>query len=182
MAVGEWNSVQVDRADPVALASFWATVLGSEIHDRLGDPPHYVSVEPSAPGGPWISFQRVAEPKIVKNRLHLNLTVDNLDQACERIEALGGRRVPGSDLAEYGFRWRVMVDPEGNEFCLVLDRRDLRTEDVSTLLPEPDPGAPLGPAPVVRGAAGMCSPVGSPAHVGDLYSRRRRDSNTRGVD
>jgi predicted enzyme related to lactoylglutathione lyase len=132
MAVGEWNSVQIDCADPVALASFWAAVLGSEIHDRLGDPPHYVSVEPSAPGGPWISFQRVAEPKIVKNRLHLDLTVDDLDRASERIEALGGRRVPESDLAEYGFRWRVMLDPEGNEFCLVLDRRDPWPDGVPT--------------------------------------------------
>ena len=124
MAVGDWNSVQIDCADPVVLASFWASVLGSEIHDRIGDPPHYVSVEPTAPGGPWISFQRVPEPKIVKNRLHLDVTVEDIDQACERIEALGGRRVGRSDLAEYGFRWRVMTDPEGNEFCVVLDRRD----------------------------------------------------------
>jgi len=124
MAVGIWNSVQIDCADPVALAEFWARVLGSSVNDVIGDPPHYVSVDPTAPGGPWLSFQRVKEPKTVKNRLHLDLTVDDVDEACERIEALGGRRVPGPDLAEYGFRWRVMADPEGNEFCLVLDRRD----------------------------------------------------------
>jgi predicted enzyme related to lactoylglutathione lyase len=34
--------------------------------------------------------------------------------------ALGGRRRrPDADFNEYGFRWRTMADPEGNEFCLI---------------------------------------------------------------
>ena len=129
--------MQVDCADPVALAGFWARVLGTEVHDRFGDPPHYVSVTPTAPGGPWLSFQRVQEPKAVKNRVHLDITVNDVDEACDRIEALGGRRVPGPAFHEYGFRWHVMTDPEGNEFCVVLERR----------------GAPTGPR-IVRSADG----------------------------
>jgi predicted enzyme related to lactoylglutathione lyase len=124
MAIGSWNSVQVDCGDPLALAGSWAAVLGSEIHDTMGDPPHYVSVEPTAAGGPWLSFQRVLEPKAVKNRLHLDITVDAVDEASDHIVELGGRRLPGPDFTGYGFRWRVMADPEGNEFCLVLARRE----------------------------------------------------------
>jgi hypothetical protein len=39
MAVGTWTSVQVDCADPVALAEFWARVLGSRVNDVIADPP-----------------------------------------------------------------------------------------------------------------------------------------------
>ena len=119
-AIGRWGSVQVDCTDPAALASFWARVLGSTVDATFGDPPHYVAVGPTAAGGPWLSFQRVPEAKSVKNRLHLDLAVDDLDTGCARIEELGGRRAPGDDVEEYGFRWRLMADPEGNEFCLIL--------------------------------------------------------------
>jgi predicted enzyme related to lactoylglutathione lyase len=76
-AVGRWSSVQVDCADPIAEATFWADVLGSTV-------------------------------------------VEDLDGGSKRIEELGGRRAPGPDFEEYGFRWRLMTDPEGNEFCLIL--------------------------------------------------------------
>jgi Glyoxalase-like domain len=36
-------------------------------------------------------------------------------------ESLGGRRAGTQDLEECGFRWRVMSDPEGNEFCLIIE-------------------------------------------------------------
>ena len=120
-AVGQWNSVQIDCSDPVALASFWAQMFAAEMGEPLGDSPHYVSITPTAPGGPWLSFQSVPEGKTVKNRLHLDVTVDNLDEATARVESLGGRRAGTPDLEEYGFRWRVMTDPEGNEFCLIVE-------------------------------------------------------------
>lgn len=50
------------------------------------------------------------------NRLHLDTVVEDLNAAVARIEELGG-----SLLAEHevmGFRWNVMSDPEGNEFCI----------------------------------------------------------------
>jgi predicted enzyme related to lactoylglutathione lyase len=48
--------------------------------------------------------------------------VDDLDVASNRIAALGGRRAAADDVEEYGYRWRVMHDPEGNEFCVILRR------------------------------------------------------------
>jgi predicted enzyme related to lactoylglutathione lyase len=120
MTVARWMAVQVDCADPVSLAEFWAQVVGGTVDEVLGDPPLYVAIRPAAEGGTWLSFQRGPEPKVVKNRLHLDLWPDDLDAATERIEAMGGSRTSDEVAEEFGFRWRVMADPEGNGFCLVV--------------------------------------------------------------
>jgi len=68
---------------------------------------------------PILRFQRVPEPKTTKNRLHLDVSVRDIDVVCSRVEALGATRVSDTVLTEWGYEWRVMADPEGNEFCLV---------------------------------------------------------------
>jgi hypothetical protein len=67
----------------------------------------------------------VADQKIVKNRLHLDLTPRSGDQDAEveRILALGARRV---DIGQTGTEsWTVLADPEGNEFCVVRPKATL---------------------------------------------------------
>lgn len=71
------------------------------------------------PNAPLVTFQRVPEVKSVKNRLHFDVTVDDGDSATVRIESLGGSQLSIEDFSEDGFSWRVMADPEGNEFCLI---------------------------------------------------------------
>jgi predicted enzyme related to lactoylglutathione lyase len=115
--VGDLNAIAIDCADPLGLACFWAAVFGTGIEPPIGDGTHYVDLVPAA-GIPILRFQRVPEPKVTKNRLHLDLSVRDLDEACARVEALGGRRVLGQTLAENGYVWTVMQDPEGNEFCV----------------------------------------------------------------
>ena len=115
--VGSLDAITIDCADPLELARFWAAVFGTGIESSVGDGPHYVDLLP-VPGVPILRFQRVPEPKTTKNRLHLDMFVEDLDQACARVEALGGRRAPGQPVTEYGWSWIVMQDPEGNEFCL----------------------------------------------------------------
>ncbi len=115
--VGSLDAVTIDCADPLELARFWAAVFGTGIESSVGDGPHYVDLLPVL-GVPILRLQRVPEPKTTKNRLHLDLLVEDLDHACARVEALGGRRAPGQPLTEYGWSWIVMQDPEGNEFCL----------------------------------------------------------------
>jgi predicted enzyme related to lactoylglutathione lyase len=67
--------------------------------------------------GLTVGFQRVPETKTGKNRLHLDLIVQDLDAATAEVEALGGRWVePGNTRELEGFRWRCMADPEGDEF------------------------------------------------------------------
>ncbi len=78
--------------------------------------------------GPRIYFQQVPEPKVVKNRVHLDVNVGGgpgistderrtrVDAAIERLCDLGATKLrPYEENGEY---WVVMQDPEGNEFCL----------------------------------------------------------------
>lgn len=117
--VGGLNAIVIDCEDPLELARFWAAMLGTGIESTIGDG-HYVDLLP-VPGVPILRFQRVAESKVTKNRLHLDLDVEDVDVACARIEALGGRRLSERALTEYGYAWIVMEDPAGNEFCVGTD-------------------------------------------------------------
>ncbi len=60
-----------------------------------------------------------AEAKSGKNRLHLDLVVEDLDTVTAEVESWGGRWLePGRTRELEGFQWRIMTDPEGNEFDL----------------------------------------------------------------
>jgi predicted enzyme related to lactoylglutathione lyase len=119
--VGRLGWIQTDCRDPERLAGFWGAVLGVEIEDRLGNPPHYVNLKAVTPDAPAVCFQRVPEVKAGKNRLHFDVEVDDVDVATATIQELGGARVPHDDYYEHGYRWRLMADPEGNEFCLIYE-------------------------------------------------------------
>ena len=115
--LGTVNGLVIDCTDPVALAVFWQSVFAVEVDAVEEEPARYVDLR-SRPGVPVLRFQRVPEPKTLKNRLHLDIEVVSLDDAVARIEGFGGRplRPRGTD---YGVHYRVMADPEGNEFCLI---------------------------------------------------------------
>jgi catechol 2,3-dioxygenase-like lactoylglutathione lyase family enzyme len=105
----------VDSAHPSKSADFWEAALGWR---RTHDTDNEVVLEPPAGSpedgvSPDLLFLKVAEPKMVKNRLHLDLRP--ADQAAEvaRLEALGARRV---DIGQGDVSWVVMTDPDGNEF------------------------------------------------------------------
>ena len=106
----------------MVLGAFWSEVLGVDVGEALEDPVQYPPLSAATPDTPHLIFQRVPEPKQGKNRLNFDITVDDVDAATARIEALGGRRMPGADFSEDGFSWRVMLDPEDNEFCLIFNR------------------------------------------------------------
>lgn len=119
-AVGGLAWIIVDCSDPALLAAFWSQVLNVEVGESLEDPVQYQPLAPVTPSGPQLIFQRVPEAKQGKNRLHLDVRVKDIEVAATRVEALGGRQLPGGDYSEDGFSWRVMADPEGNEFCLIV--------------------------------------------------------------
>lgn len=115
--LGSLDAVTIDCRDPHALAGFWCSVFATEIDTIQGEPAHYIDLLPAA-GAPTIRLQRVPEPKTVKDRIHLDLMVDDVDLAIARATELGASRLNGRELSEYGVRFVVMLDPEGNEFCL----------------------------------------------------------------
>jgi predicted enzyme related to lactoylglutathione lyase len=118
--IARLESVTIDCHDPERLVRFWAAVLGAVEEWRGGDPVQYIDLAETN-GSPVLRFQRVPEPKIVKDRIHLDLRVDDIDEAGRRVIELGGVRVEQDDIREYDVVFRVMLDPEGNEFCLVAD-------------------------------------------------------------
>jgi predicted enzyme related to lactoylglutathione lyase len=111
-------AVVIDAADVDALCDFWVAALG---YERFGRFEQYRSAVPAGGAdGPKFVFQQVPEARVPgKNRLHIDIVVgDDVEDACERLTALGARRLSDS-IAEAGTDWVVMADPEGNEFCLV---------------------------------------------------------------
>jgi hypothetical protein len=112
-ALGRIDQVVVDCADPGRLARFRAGVLGGEPRQR---DPDWHTLDP--PGWTRLAFQRVPEPTGGKNRLHLDVAVDDLAAATEAADRLGARRV-GDQHAGTAGSFPVLHDPEGNESCTV---------------------------------------------------------------
>ena len=105
----------LDCADPEALAEFWAPALDYVSAGTFGS---YVALFPKDRPGPKLLLQRVAEAKSVKNRMHLDIEVPDIDAEAARLVALGADRVSAGPRSEHGSTWILMADPEGNEFCV----------------------------------------------------------------
>jgi predicted enzyme related to lactoylglutathione lyase len=112
--------VVLDTVDPRGLAPFWTALLGVEVVADLEDGT-FVVLGSETPGATALALQRVPEPRTGKNRMHLDVVVDDLEAATMRITELGGVWLDGETRELGGYRWRCMADPEGNEFDIVPD-------------------------------------------------------------
>ena len=109
--------VVIDSQDPERIAQFWGELLDLEVTSTRDDG-RYVVLR-STSDEFLLVLQRVPEPKAGKNRVHLDVRVDDLDTSTAQVESLGGRWIePGATPELDGFPWRCMADPEGNEFCI----------------------------------------------------------------
>jgi catechol 2,3-dioxygenase-like lactoylglutathione lyase family enzyme len=109
------DALNLDCADPRRLAEFWCAVLGYELADV--DEDAALIRDPAGNGWPLLFFI-VPEGKRVKNRLHLDLSPpETMAAEVERLVAAGAT-VQGR-VDEGGSFWTVMLDPEGNEFCVL---------------------------------------------------------------
>ena len=106
--IGSIGNIMLDVNDLQKEREFWEAVFGNEPSSADEE---YVWFNDN-----FLALQKVSEPKSGKNRAHPDLGVDNLDAAISQLEALGATvvRPPPAE----GFRWAVMADPEGNEFCI----------------------------------------------------------------
>ncbi|WP_418956777.1 VOC family protein [Streptomyces tritici] len=111
------QNVAIDCADAYALARFWAEVFRCPANpeDRPGDP----ETELRLPDGPVLYFNRVPEPKTVKNRVHLCVRpLTSREEEVTRLLGLGATMVADRREPD-GAGWAVLADPEGNEFCVL---------------------------------------------------------------
>jgi Glyoxalase-like domain len=61
-------------------------------------------------------FFKVPEPKTAKNRMHVDLATKDPTGEVRRLVGLGATEVEQRE--GNGTSWTVMLDPEGNEFCI----------------------------------------------------------------
>lgn len=111
-----FRNVAIDCNDLERMTTFWSGMTGfgvaweSKVYRFLLHP------DGRRPG---IVMQRVAEAPEAKTRIHLDLdAVGAADEteAVSRAESLGAVLVERHE--EFGVRWTVMRDPEGNVFCI----------------------------------------------------------------
>jgi predicted enzyme related to lactoylglutathione lyase len=101
----------LDCNDLESLATLWGAALG--YHRMPFADKGYAFLEGD---GIPLTLQEVLEPKQAKNRLHLDLLVEDVDAEVSRLRELGAR--PVAEHADYETHWWVLCDPEGNEFCV----------------------------------------------------------------
>jgi predicted enzyme related to lactoylglutathione lyase len=109
--------VVIDCSDLDRSARFWAAVLGYESGDATGG--RYHSLTPVSGVGIDVLLQRVPDVKRQKNRLHLDLRTPDLEAEVARVLDLGATLLTSQPVLEYDWRWHVLADPDGNEFCVL---------------------------------------------------------------
>jgi hypothetical protein len=134
--------IVIDCADPHAQARFWSAAMHLEVEDHHEIVTQMVTAGHASaeddtvevdgrrawagmaachdPNGryPRLLFQKVPEPKTVKDRIHLDLDVgaDQRDAEVARLKDLGATHL--WDGQQGPFSWVTLADPEGNEFCV----------------------------------------------------------------
>ncbi|MFD7959994.1 VOC family protein [Streptomyces zaomyceticus] len=114
-----------EGADPLAAWDDFLARIGVPEEERNTRS----ALEDPEGNGPRVFFQQVPEGKVAKNRVHLDVRaapglegderMAALEAECERLVALGGKRLHRVEPAPpMSTGWIVMADPEGNEFCL----------------------------------------------------------------
>lgn len=114
----------LDCSDLTRTTKFWQDAAGFVVTGTIKD--QYVFLRGL---GVALTLQRVEEPKMVKNRMHLDLLVDDVGSAVRRLEELGASRVTPTPREEFGQTWFVLADPDGNEFCVAKDPEDVEGEN-----------------------------------------------------
>ena len=136
----ELEQVVVDANDPVALGEWWANALGWVV---VNDDPKEFEIRPTPEELPGLFFARVPEPKTVKNRVHLDLASQTLDDQAAIVERLTSAGATPANIGQGEQTWVVLCDPEQNEFCVLAPNE--RFNDLGALaaivIDAQDPGA-----------------------------------------
>jgi len=116
---GPIAAVVVDCADPRAMARFWNEATDWTLHEVTDD---HARLRSAKGAGPYLEFLRKPGVRTWWNRVHLDVApYSDDDQAAEvaRLRTLGAT---DADAGQGDVPWKVMADPEGNEFCVLSTR------------------------------------------------------------
>ncbi|HET7689141.1 MAG TPA: VOC family protein [Nocardioidaceae bacterium] len=117
-----------DANDPQLLARFWARALGYVLEPGFDEPDNASIIDPDGVG-PAIGWLQVPEGKSAKNRVHIDIRVAGeppwdmaerevlIRAKVEELVGMGATKVR-EEAYDDGLGHVVMLDPEGNEFCV----------------------------------------------------------------
>ncbi|HLU27830.1 MAG TPA: VOC family protein [Glycomyces sp.] len=118
------QAVALDCEDPVALAEFYAAMLGGQVVVD-SEAPEWVELR-GIEGTP-LAFQRVEGYRPPQwpgqespQQMHLDFDVDDLEADERRVLELGASVLERTDQMRPEANWRVYADPAGHPFCLCL--------------------------------------------------------------
>ena len=104
----------IDCNDLPRMSGFWQAALGYEPREEPEE--DWVVLRDPSGAGVNVSIAVVPEPRVGKNRLHLDLYTDDASGEIERLQGLGAvvtrKQGPDEDFT-------VLADPEGNLFCVI---------------------------------------------------------------
>lgn len=132
MALARYKDFCIDAVDAARSGRFWAMALdlGLELMDD-GD-----AVLRDSGGGAAVWINAVPEPRTAKNRIHIDLAISRADGGVDALVAAGAT-VQDAD----SFRWTVMTDPEGQEFCAFVRDEPVRNRLYELVWDCPDDAA-----------------------------------------
>lgn len=118
------RDIVIDALDPPALARFWAAALhGYAVRPydeaevarlaALGRTPETDPAVAIDGPGPTLFIQETTQPKVARNRVHLDLMGGSRAEEVARLCALG------ASVRDQRDTFSVLRDPEGNEFCVL---------------------------------------------------------------
>lgn len=116
---GPIAALVVNCADPPAMARFWDEALDWTLHEVTED---YARLRSAEGVGPYLEFLRTPGVSTWWNRVHLDVAPypgDDQEGEVTRLRALGAAE---ADVGQGDVPWRVLADPEGNEFCVLSAR------------------------------------------------------------
>ena len=111
----EVGSVVIDCNDFQVMYEFWREALGYQ--PKYPPEPDWVILTDPQRNNVNVSIGTVPEPRVGKNRLHLDLYTTDPKEEIRRLLDLGARLFPRDPEPDEDFT--VLQDPEGNLFCVV---------------------------------------------------------------
>lgn len=115
--IGRMHHVIIDCPDPAALAAFYSELLGLPVTYSSAD----FAVVAASDRASGLGFQLAPDHRrptwpdnAVPQQFHLDVMVDDVAAAAERVLAIGGRKLEGGIEGA-----NVYADPAGHPFCLI---------------------------------------------------------------
>jgi len=122
--MARFHGITIDAIHPARLARFWASVLDGYAVRAYDDaeiarlaalgftPETDPNVMVDGPG-PSLCFQTKSDRAAIRGRLHFDVKGASRAEEVERLKSLG------ATVRDVGAEWTVMLDPEGNAFCVL---------------------------------------------------------------